>query len=412
MLGERFGASGSRLRRVDRVDTHFYRRESWQRDSRPCHMEVLRFKAGAPLRMAVHVDPKALELDFRKKSVRSDVPGAPMRRPGVYLHSHLHKLLGSRDEAILLNGNNVGYWGNQYAVQNGELIYKKKGAIFDDGSMKACVENQSYTFFCASQANGAVRPDTFSIRNLDLSLIPAAAAGLSVEDSSISVNFRSHGPGQLVASDLPDNAISGYPLISNSRSVWQDHYLQAWDPRLIFHGDRLVGKKRKELDVEFAGAMAANQTLAEHAMTVLGINRRGEVTIIVAEKSRRRSRGISVGEMAKVALREFGIRDAVVLGAAGDSQLASTSEGVLINPLVNEYAKAYSTPVAEELKCSRLCGLEVRARPVPSLLRFELLHEEEPSTDIFPLIAFAHASPWGVPCTPSGAASTRIGAPV
>ena len=78
-------------------------------------------------------------------------------------------------------------------------------------------------------------------------------------------------------------------------------------------------------------------------MTVIGLDSDGDVVLLVVEKSHR-SRGITVAEAARLLRRRFDVRDAIVLGAAGDSQLATTAEGFLTVPFVADYARSAARP--------------------------------------------------------------------
>ena len=90
-------------------------------------------------------------------------------------------------------------------------------------------------------------------------------------------------------------------------------------------------------------------------MTVMGLDAKGDVVLLVVEKSHR-SRGITVAEAARLLRRRFDVRDAIVLGAAGDSQLATTAEGFLTVPLVADYAKATARRIPDDLLCAELEG--------------------------------------------------------
>ncbi len=54
-----------------------------------------------------------------------------------------------------------------------------------------------------------------------------------------------------------------------------------------------------------------------------------------------------------------------MLGAAGDSQLATTAEGFLTVPFVADYARSAARPVPDDLLCDELKGQPAHARPVP-----------------------------------------------
>ena len=61
----------------------------------------------------------------------------------------------------------------------------------------------------------------------------------------------------------------------------------------------------------------------------------------------------------------FNVCDAIVLGAAGDSQLATTAEGFLTVPFVADYARSAARRIPDDLLCDELRGQPTYARPVP-----------------------------------------------
>ncbi|MBL8927273.1 MAG: hypothetical protein JNM77_13700 [Pseudonocardia sp.] len=59
-----------------------------------------------------------------------------------------------------------------------------------------------------------------------------------------------------------------------------------------------------------------------------------------------------------------------MLGAAGDSQLATTEEGFLTVPFVADYARSAARRIADDLLCDELKGQPAYARPVPCYVLF------------------------------------------
>jgi hypothetical protein len=106
-------------------------------------------------------------------------------------------------------------------------------------------------------------------------------------------------------------------------------------------------------------------------MTVIGLDRRGDIVLLVVERSQR-SPGMTVDEAAVLLSERFHVRDAIVLGAAGDAQLATTHEGLLVEPWVTRYAKDAARPVRPDLLHPKLRRRGVWARPVPSYVAFLL----------------------------------------
>jgi len=100
--------------------------------------------------MTVREDQDVINLDFRHTVTRPDLAGAAyQQRPGQYLTDVLRDLRQSASSAVLLNGNNVGWWGNQFVIRRKQLRFKPKGPIFDDGDLPAHVSGL-HAFFLPS----------------------------------------------------------------------------------------------------------------------------------------------------------------------------------------------------------------------------------------------------------------------
>lgn len=88
--------------------------------------------------------PGVLDIDFDKQSVRGDVAGRSyIPRPGFYMSQLLADRKGQ--SAVILNANNIGYWGNQFLIINNELVYKTMSALFYDTAEE--IGNKTYFFF-------------------------------------------------------------------------------------------------------------------------------------------------------------------------------------------------------------------------------------------------------------------------
>lgn len=299
------------------------------------------------LTMEVHEDPDTLGVDFRVEVTRSDLGVRQTReRPGIHLSSVLPKLLNDGGPAILFNGNNLGWWGNQFVIRDRELVYKRQGPLFDDGVPALHVEGQ-YAFFVPTGSG-------FEIRRFKLSTTPSRTRSGEIE-------LNADEP-------LPEFGLSGFPLVHDGEAVWQSSASHAWDPRLLFDVPirRRAGRWqiRKEIQVQ----REAGAPLVRHAMTVLGVDLWGGVVVLVVEKSdetSKRSAGMTVAEAADLLIRRFLVTDAIVLGAAGDAQLATTDEGFLIAPLVEKHVQTVAKKLPEELLGRNLEALQPCARPVP-----------------------------------------------
>jgi hypothetical protein len=294
--------------------------------------------------MTVREDQEVIDLDFRHIVTRSDLAGdAYQQRPGQYLADVLHDLRESGTPAILLNGNNVGWWGNQFVIRRRQLRFKPKGPIFDDGDLPNHVSGD-HAFFLHG-------PSGFQIVDIKLHGTKRPAGDTSEMDLR-------------ALHALPRCGLSGFPLIRHGRAVWEPNGEKAWDPGLLFD----LGASRLDTHRvirEFVRTLIdAGERLARHPMTVIGLDSEGRVVLLVVEKSHR-SRGITVSEAARLLRRRFDVRDAIVLGAAGDAQLATTAEGFLTVPLVADYARSAARTIRDDLLCDELKGKPVHARPVP-----------------------------------------------
>lgn len=304
------------------------------------------------LELTVQADRAALELDFRNCVTRPDLPGAEYRpRPGYYLSDVLRDLRGSDESAILVNGNNVGWWGNQFVIRGRRLVYKRKGPIFDDGLLHEYARG-AHAFFSSAGTNG------FRIANLTLNCRTRKV------DDSWEIDLRPTG-------GLPRVGLSGFPLIRNGRPEWRQSAELAWDPGLLFDLGPLREEDPPTIRAVVRSLLDAGEQPVRHSMTVIGLGVDGDVVLLVAERSAR-SRGINLAEAADLLRRHFSVRDALVLGAAGDAQLATTAEGFLTAPLVAPYARAAARPIPPDQFCHGLGVDQAWARPVPCFVLLRL----------------------------------------
>lgn len=307
--------------------------------------------------MTVREDQDVIKLDFRRTVTRPDLDGpAYKQRPGQHLADVLRDLRRSASPAVLLNGNNVGWWGNQFVIRRKQLRFKPKGPIFDDGELPAHVSGM-HAFFLPG-------PSGFRIVDIQLHGTTKQAGDTTEMDLR-------------AIRDLPRCGLSGFPLIRHGQTVWERNGEKAWDPGLLFD----LGASRLDTHRvirEFVRTLIdAGERLVRHPMTVIGLDGDGKVVLLVVEKSTR-SRGITVAEAARLLRRRFKVRDAIVLGAAGDSQLATTEEGFLTVPFVADYARSAARRIADDLLCDELKGQPAYARPVPCYVLFRA--SPEPTT--------------------------------
>jgi hypothetical protein len=327
---------------IDRLRTDWYERCQVSHQEQKLVAQVLVIPRDR-LSMSVREDQTVMDLDFRHTVTRPDLVGAAYReRPGLYLTDVLCGLRSTTSPAILFNGNNVGWWGNQFVIRRKQLRFKSKGPIFDDGDLPTHASGRHAFFLPASRG--------FQIVDIELE-----GKKVSVDDTG-EMDLRA-------LRDLPRCGLSGFPLIRNGERAWQKNGEKAWDPGLLFQLGGLRGDGYRAISELVRELLDAGEQLVRHPMTVIGLNQDDNVVLLVVEKSWR-SRGLNVAEAARLLRRHFAVRDAIVLGAAGDAQLATTTEGFLTVPLVAPYAHDVARPIPDDMLSSGLGGA-VFARPVP-----------------------------------------------
>jgi hypothetical protein len=298
--------------------------------------------------LKAEVDRRVLEIDFARQSTRRDVQGEYVGRPGFLLSSCLDTRGPSAPPAILVNGNNVGYWGNQFLLDDGEFIYKKRTPVFHYADAHAL--SDTYTFLLQSSYGRLFFDDVY---------IDADTPVGGGSDATFKAKLD-EGPARPVV------GISGYPLLRNSKPAWHANIHQVWDPRLLYDTGSTRGLHRSEVLRRLKRAERCDAQMIRHAITILGLDADGRLLLLVAEQSPR-SAGLSVAE-AESLMTELGAVDAIIIGAAGDAQLGTTNEGILIWPLVSRYDREVSGVIPRHLVSPRVVPVGARERPVPSLL--------------------------------------------
>lgn len=328
------------------------------------------FISAARSAMTVEAHPDALDVDFRKYSTRSDVPGEHRGRPGFLLADELRRARDDGRRVVMFNGNNIGYWGNQYVIQSGVPDGKRRGPIFDDQRLADHTFGR-FTFFTRSGSR-------YRISEINLR---AVAQDPTQSDIGGVRPFGRTDPE-------PEIGLSGFPLVRDGRSVWRANVAQAWDPHLLYDLPRSTSRDRTALVMAIEQRRAADKdsmadaigqrtgaayrggALVRHAMTLVGVDKHGDAIVVAVEKSDR-SAGVSVAGAAGLML-EFGATDAIALGAAGDTQLASTYEGFLVSPLVESHSRPYAPHIPSTLWGDDVSGMPMSARPVPCLVTIGL----------------------------------------
>ena len=289
----------------------------------------------ADVDMDIRVDRETLAADWRKEVSRPDLVVPQTRtRPGIHLSAVLQELVDNGERAILFNGNNVGWWGNQHVIRDGKLEYKTRGPIFDDELLHEHVRGR-HAFLVST-------PSGFAIRRLTLSATRCGPASDEIE-------LRAKEP-------LPGFGLSGFPLLRDYKTVWQTSARHAWDPRLLFDVRPPRGAGRWHIRKEIQAQLKKGAPLVRHALTVVGVDLWGRLVLLV-DRAVRPGRGHDRRRGGTPAPGgDFQVGDAIVLGAAGDAQLATTEEGFLTAPLVEPHTPR-RPPHRSRRRCSAAtCG--------------------------------------------------------
>lgn len=332
-------------------DDQLYTRWSLRGQNFPFLAQLLQFKPNHALKMWVGVDQDALELDFEKQSARPDVPDRIyVGRPGVYLSRLARILRDCNGPCIVANGNNIGYWGNQFAIINGRLLFKSVTPLFFDP-----LEDISGTYpFLVQLTDG-----TFDSRGIELE-----SQAPNTQEARILLKPR--------RPDVIDSVvagISGYPVIMDAKVVWHEHINEAWDPKLLYFIGDVSKLDRSTMLKRLKIAHAKGETLQRHGLTFLALDAGHRLHIMVVEEQESASRGISVLEAARIFVA-LEMNSCIVLGGKGDAQLVSTQEGALITPLTSSHDVDCSKPIDHlDIHRSKTERKEILLeRPVPSFV--------------------------------------------
>lgn len=323
---------------ISNFENNLYQRWELRTDTFRGHLlkyasKVVSFKAG--------FDPQVLVIDFDKQSVRCDVAGKSyVPRPGCYMSELLAGW--QRQQAVILNGNNIGYWGNQFLIMNNQLIYKTKPSIFYDPAEE--IGNKAYFFFIMR------RDKSFSFQSIYL------------ERAAASDNTPRYVP-HLEEENPIIYGISGYPLLMNNQIVWQEFVREAFDPKLLYDIGDLSGIRRVEMIRRLEQMHQQRSPLNRHGLTFLGIDQQEDIVTLSVEENAD-SCGIDLAESAHL-LQGLGVENCIVLGGKGDVQLASTQEGYMMKPLISPH----------DTKCKREAFLNQQPlgfyeRPLPGYITF------------------------------------------
>jgi Phosphodiester glycosidase len=297
----------------------FYARFSFRLPHSRARGHILRIPRIKPLALRVAVDPRALWFDFSKYSTRPDLPGRTYSgRPGIYLSYLVRDIASATGFCLGLNGNNLGYWPNQFAVADGRLVFKPVPGLYENE-----LEDVSGPAHFLSQAGDG----GFDIRTID---VVGAVAG-----SERKVTLQ--GDASFSA------GVSGYPLFIRSRAVWNESRRAAWDPKLIADVPSAHQRTRSEL-VKRVCDVPADQAWLRHAFTLAGTTSQHELVLVAVEERESNDGGISLPAAADL-MSCLGCTDAIVLGGKGDVQAVSSQEGAIVRPLLSPHDRAVSRQV-------------------------------------------------------------------
>lgn len=321
-----------------------YRRTRLEGVDFPFQAQYLQFSSKRKLRLVAGVDVDALSIDFRFETTRRDIPDLTyVSRPGVFLSRIARVYSEAQGTAVLFNGNNIGYWGNQFLIVGGVLKYKKTAPLFYDPTL-----NVSGTYSFITQSNSG----EIGFRWISVQHIPVAEKDkVALVSISPTNNYVS--------------GVSGFPLIEMGHVVWDKHIEQAWDPKLLYHVGDLYRVRESTIIERLKHSHLHRKPLQRHSLTFLGVNLDGVLFVLTVEEIINRSRGISLAE-ASTLLLDLQTKDCIVLGGKGDAQLVSTEEGVLVYPLISSHDREVSKTIDHLDLESRYIPGVVLERPVPS----------------------------------------------
>jgi hypothetical protein len=301
--------------------------------------------------ISLSVAQDALRLDMSKESARRDVPGTSyVGRRGFYVSRVCRIVRDTLGDCLVFNGNNIGYWGNQFAIQGGALVFKANPPIFFDPSR---LRPGPYWF--AGQMNNG----EFILERMELTpevgTDQRTSWSVSSSDASRLKNLRC--------------ALSGFPLIIDGRPVWRDYVEDAWDPKLLYR----IGDVQGLDPTTFGGLLraAANdgRHLERHALTFLAKTETGGMGVLLAEEGSASSAGLALDAGAAL-LSELGAGSAIVLGGKGDVQAVSSEEGALLVPLISSHDREDARPLDAVVIGQRPDPIDapVLERPVASVV--------------------------------------------
>ena len=344
-----------RLRFPEEYSGPLYSRRGFVGRDYPIRGHIVNMPSGTDIRLGVAAARDALDLDFSRYTSRPDVSDRIyVPRPGFYVTQLARALFAVTDSFLIVNANNVGYWGNQFLISGGRLVYKTTTPIFSTGNH--CLKD-TYPFI-VQDSTGAIGFERLKIQ-------------MSGAWSSFILRFESDRDDPIVS------GISGYPLIEEGRPVWKDHVDDAWDPKLLYSLARLEGLGQQDINAAVRAAHDSRQPLQRHGLTFLGIHKTGTLAIVVVEEGPEYSRGIDMDEAANLLL-SLDMEFAIVLGGKGDVQMASADEGLLARPLVSEHDRDSARPVdLTAFRNSRIADPKLLERPVPAFLALTALRHRE-----------------------------------
>lgn len=305
------------------------------------------FEFAARIRIFVGADQRALGLDFETESARPDVAGKAYRgRPGAYLSVLTRLFADTVGDCLSINGNNIGYWANQFIIRKGHLVYKTVTPMFFDDPNDI---SGSYPF-------------VGQLVNSDIAFRRIKINADSPQQAHSKILLRVAKPTD-IASIVA--GISGYPLIERGRPVWSRYIDQAWDPKLVFYVGDLTDVRHRGIVRRLREAQSRGDQLQRHGLTFLGVNEAGRLCALVVAEGQSTSRGINLEEAADL-LAQLGVTSCIVLGGKGDVQSISSLEGALIEPLLSPHDRDSAMPIhALGFRSSR-SQAQILERPIPS----------------------------------------------
>ena len=233
-----------------------------------------------PIRMSIKVDFRTTHgarRDLGGDKVPAPDPGSTCRMSSLVTRADGRSVVPSS------NGNNVGYWGNQFVIDYGEFpLQAPRARCSTTGSSCGCMRPARPRLLLRSQwlsdhqSCGGRKPPVGRGHRVGLSARPRTGRAASLR--TVGFPPAAERPGDLAR---PRPARLGPALCCST-------------PRGSLPRGRYDYTMLRSVIEEL---VACDAPLARHPMTVIGLDQRGDIVLLVVERSQR-SPGMTVDEAA------------------------------------------------------------------------------------------------------------------